>query len=159
MSKELSDLKYCEYALSLRDSIETQFLLLGEALYKIREQGLYKSQWETFDEYTMELKGFSPASISKLINIYRKFVLEYKIPIQKLSQVRGWTLLADTLPHVHDSHSANEWVEKAVVLGRRDLNREIQEQKSGKPQLKCKHAETYLIRVCKECGMRERVYE
>jgi hypothetical protein len=155
---EKKNYQYCQYALSLRDGIETQFLLLGKALYEIREKNLYRPQWESFEEYCMELRGFSSASISKLINIYRVFVLEYQIPVKEVSQA-GWTLLAETLPHVHDNQSAKLWVDRATLLTRTDLVRELKEQKSGKSQSKCKHAEVYMIRVCRDCGERVRIYE
>lgn len=155
MNNELTNLKYCEEALRIKNEIEVRFLELGEMLYEIRVNKLYEPQWSSFYEYCLEFKGLSPSTISKLINVYKKFVLEFNFPQGKLQSVGGWTLLSDISKKCNTKEEAEHWISKASVLTRNDLKKTV--IMDGKEE--CKHKNTFTITICKDCGERWREYE
>lgn len=159
MTKEIQNFKVCQEALDLRDSIEVAFLKLGELLYTIREQELYKGQWETFEEYCMEFRGMSKSTVNKLIAIYEKFVIQFGISSTRLSKVGGWAVLAEALPVVNSKKEAQDWIDRASVLTLVDMRKSVKETQRGIPVGECKHKDTYTIRICRTCGDRERIIE
>lgn len=155
---ELQKLDYCNETTKLKQTIETSFLTLGERLKRIRDERLYEGQWGTFEMYLMDAK-ISPATASKLINIYQKFFIEWQIKADKLVEAGGWSVVATLLPFCRTKEQAEEWMDKAFVLSRPDLEKEITEFRTGKDMSKCEHEDSYVIRVCRSCHFRERVYE
>ena len=158
MSKAIQALNFCNETLSFKNDIEVSFLELGARLQEIRDKALYADQWEDFASYLMEFKNLSEASASKLINIYQRFVIEYGVP-RKLIGEAGWTSLAETLPIVKNKKDAMDWVERAILLTRTDLRREIKEAKTGKLMAQCDHKKYYLLKVCEDCGVKHKVHE
>lgn len=154
----LVNLDFCNETTKLKQNIETAFLTLGERLMKIRDNRLYLGQWETFELYLMDAK-ISPAAASKLINIYNRFFVEWNFPAEKLVEAGGWTVVSTLLPVCKTKEQAEEWMDKALVLSRTDLEKEIKEIKTGIDMSKCDHVDNYVIRVCRTCGDRERIYE
>lgn len=157
MGDAIPNINYCNQALQFEKSLSTQFLTLGEYLFNIRENNLFSPQWESFNEFCMEFRSLSQASISKLANIYKKFVLDYGIPTEKLVATGGWASLAEIIPLIQDQESAEEWIEKATVLSRDDLRKEITEKKTGKDMSQCEHENNYTVRICRECHDREKI--
>ncbi len=160
MSKELVNNNFCNKALELEQGARLTYLKLGAMLYKIREERLYEAGWESWVEYCMEFKDLSPSSISKLVSIYKKFVLELGfhqdyIPMQDV----GWTKLYEMVPMVSNREQALKLLEKASVLNRQDLRKELIETRTGIEIKECKHLESYLIKVCPDCGDREKIYK
>lgn len=154
----LVDLAFCNETTKLKQNIETAFLTLGERLMKIRDNKLYLGQWETFELYLMDAK-ISPATASKLINIYHRFFIEWQFPAEKLVEAGGWSVVATLLPVCTNKEQATEWMDKATILSRQDLEKDIKEAKTGIDMSVCAHEDSYVIKVCRQCGNRERVYE
>lgn len=125
---------------------------------KIRDERLFEPQWDTFGIYVSELKMSEPVA-SKLINIYKRFVLEYNILPEKLLKAGGWSVVAEVLPVVKTKEEAVEWIDKMEVLTKEDIRKEILEKKTGITQQNCKHEDYYTIKVCRVCGDKERIYE
>ena len=151
---------FCTDTIKFKGKIEEHFLELGRRLGLIRDLALYAGQWETFEDYVVEFKNISPATASKLINIYAVFVDQHKISVKKLVQAGGWTLLAETLPLIKNKKDALEWLHKATVLTRTDLHREITEANTGTLQKNCKHTNHAYLMVCLDgCGYKERINE
>ncbi len=121
----IQNLKYCEETLALKEGLELGFLTLGERLLRIRDERLHAPQWEDFDEFVAELK-MAPSTVSRLIGIYQKLVLEYKIAPAQIGKAGGWTVVAEVFV----------------------------EAKTGVLQRDCKHADTYTIKICRDCGER-----
>jgi hypothetical protein len=153
----LSNLNFCHDTLELKGTIENSFLVLGERLLKIRTERLYEPQWQAFDEYVNEMK-MSEASANKLISIYQKFILEYKIPSNLLTLAGGWAVVAEILPVV-TKDTVKDWLNKATVLSRQDLRKEVKEARTGIDMSKCEHKNFYTIRCCRDCGDRIAVHE
>lgn len=150
-------LEYCNQALNFEKEISTKFIVLGEYLYNIQDQNLFSPQWDSFNEFCTEFKSLSQASISKLLNIYRVFIIENNYPKERLAQLGGWSNLAETLPLIKSSNDAEHWLVKAEVLSRNDLRKEIAEHKTGTDMRDCSHENYYDLRVCRICHDRWRL--
>lgn len=156
MYTEKENYLYCKETMAIKDHIEESFIELGKRLLAIRDERKYEPYWSSFDEYLWEMK-LDKSRSSKLINIYEKFVVLYKIPIKDITKAGGWTLLAETLPVVHSREEAEEWVAKAPDMRQIDIRKEVKEIQTGIDMSKCKHENAYVIRVCPDCGDRERI--
>jgi len=158
MNNELKNLDYCNQALKLKKGIELNFIVLGEFLLKIRDEKLYEGQWDSFLEY-LEDMSMTEATATKIINIFKTFVLQYNVPREKLVEAGGWTKLYATLPLVKSKSDANYWITQSALLSIRDLSKEVKERETGIEMRKCKHKNTYTIKICRDCGDRQQVHE
>lgn len=156
MDKDKKNFKYCTEALTMKKQIEGQFLTLGKYLYNIKEDNLFTPQWSSWSEFCTELK-MSENMVNKLIQIYKTFIIQYKIPAEKITTAGGWTVIAELLPVINSLDDANKWLESARELTRDDLRKEVKETKSGVEMRHCGHKNTYTIRVCRDCGHREEI--
>ncbi len=150
----------CKSALLLKRDIEVSFLQLGELLYKIKNETLFEAGWESWEEYEMEFRMPS-STISRLIRIYEVFRLRYSFPQAELAEI-GWSGLAEILPILPPEASksrAEELMGQVAVQSRSDLRRTIKEAKTGISMSKCKHPNAYVIKVCPDCGDREKIYQ
>lgn len=156
-TKELVHYEYIEKTIALKENIERGFLEFGKRLKRIRDERMYEPQYDSFDDFIPELK-MSKGTVSKLINIYEKFVVQYKISTVLLLEAGGWTVVAELLPVVRNKTEAKAWLEKAKVLHRPDLRLELKEHKTGIDQATCKHTKDfYTLRICRVCGFRETI--
>jgi hypothetical protein len=142
--------------LSMQSSIAN--ILLAGRLHKIREEKLWISGYESFEDYCMNLKTYNYGTISKLITVYKKFVLEYEISQEKLAEV-GYTVLYKAHKVLGDKKDAEEFVDNAIIWTGSDINREISSRKIGKDIKDCEHEETIVIRLCKTCGERWELHD
>lgn len=157
MSKtEIRNFAYCEDTKKLKEHLESSFLELGERLLIIRDGRLYEPQHTSFTEYVWELK-MSEGTASKLINIFKRFVLEYGIDRQRLIDAGGWSNLAVVLPVIKSKRDAEYWLERYEVNSRPDVEKEVKELRTGLSQAECKHLDYYELRICNDCGMREKI--
>jgi len=150
--------QFCIKTLELKDQIEGGFLELGQRLGRIKRSLMYEPHWSSWEEYLMEL-GISNSMASRLINIYERFVVDWKIAPAKLVAAGGWTVVAKILPRVTDRQDALEWLSKAKTLSRTDLGRELAEEETGLQQSDCKHPDAFLLRCCPDCQLKEKIYE
>lgn len=153
MAKNKENLIYCKDAISLKTSLEQGFIKLGEYLYNIKKKALYEPNWTSWEEYREELH-MSENSVNKLVQIYSKLILAYNVSPDKIVNAGGPSVIADLLPILNSKEQAEEWLEKASLLTRKDLRDEIKEEKTGVPMQLCKHKNTYTITVCRGCGIR-----
>lgn len=148
---------YCNQTLTLKNSIEESFLELGARLMNIRDNCLYEGQWESFEDYLLEFKNISEGTASRLINIYKKFVVEYNFAPKLLAEAGGWSVLAETLPNVNSLQEAEYWLGEATALTRTHLRRTLKEHKTGIKMDTCAHLETYTLQICKTCKVAHRI--
>lgn len=152
---ENSNYKFCQETLDLRQNIEVTFLELGRRLYKIRESRMFEPAYSSFNEFCLELK-MSQSAISKLLNIYKKFILEYGFTKSQLMRAGGWAVVAETLPVIKNRKDAKEFIEKASTMPLQHVRREVRERKSGVDQRTCNHKDdAYVLRICRRCGDKE----
>jgi hypothetical protein len=147
MSKTPS-LNFCESTIELVQNIEGAFIELGKRLLRIRDERLWESNWESYEEFLSEIK-ISPGKASKICSVYEKFVVEYGVEQEKLAGV-GWSNLYSMLPAIKSKRDATEWVDKGMVLRREDIEDEVREFKHGK----CDHKNfrELHIYICNDCG-------
>lgn len=154
---EVANYQYCSQALEFERQLSGQFLTLAEYLYNIRENNLFAPQWDSFNEYCTEFKSLSQASISRLIGIYQKFIVEYQVPRERIAALGGWSNIASTLAVVNSKQDAEEWLHKAETLHRDDLRRELTEHKTGRDMRDCAHENFYSVKVCRDCHDRIKI--
>lgn len=150
--------KYCTDAIQLKNDLESGFILLGEQLSKIKNEGLWETAWTSWSEYVKELK-MSENHVNKLIQIFEKLVLGLKVPKDQIANAGGWSIVSDLLPIIESKKDAEEWLEKAATLTREDLRSEMKEQKTGVLMHACKHKNIYTIVVCRDCGLKMEDHE
>lgn len=159
---ELTETKkhqFCNEALKLKQEIEVDYLALGAMLMKIQDERLWEAGWESWDEYTMELK-MSQGAVSRIINIYKVFVLQYEVPEKTLALAGGWSVVAEYLPMVKEDTKKAEvanWFSDASEMTRQDIRRTITEARKGIDMTKCKHTDYYILKICRNCGNRETI--
>ena len=155
LTKERANLDFCRQTISLKENIERTFIELGRRLHKIREERLYEPFYDSFNLYCYELK-LSQSTISKLVNIYKVFILEYGFAPSRLMKAGGWAVVAETLPVVHSKKDAEEFLENAETMTLSDMRRTVKEKKLGVDQRTCDHKDdSYDLRICRKCGDRQ----
>lgn len=159
ITKEAKNQKYCERAVVLEEAGRAMYLTLGEMLFNIRNNRLYEPFWSSWQEYTMEFKDLSGASISKLITIYEVFVVKFGFKIEELAKAGGWTKLYQLALVSPTKKEAKAWLAKAHTATREDLHKFLVEAKTGIDMRECKHPDAVLIQMCPACGDRHRVYD
>lgn len=150
---------FCDKAIALETDIRGVYLTMGAMLYRIREEQLYEPYWSGWHEFCMEFKDLSGSAISKMITVYDVFVKRFGYSPEHLIKVGGWTKLYELTLHIKTKRDAEKWLNRASELSRTDLSRELVESKTGISQQTCKHKETYYLRICGDCGLRERLEE
>lgn len=143
--------EFLQMLIKLSQQLEFNYLEFGKQLKTCRDDEVYDPEYDTFPAFLQEIK-LTQSKASKLINIYEKFVVEYGIPIEKLAQAGGWSVVAEILPVVTNKAKAKEWVEKAIKMRRKDLRKEVKEENTGVSMADCTHTDTYLIEVCRICS-------
>lgn len=144
---------YCQETIALKGDLELSYLDLASRLHKIQLNKMYEPNYETFDEFLEEIK-LSRATASKLINIWRRFVIQFKIKPRVLADAGGWSVVAELLPVVENKSQAEKWLLSAKETRRGDLRKNLLELKTGVLMMKCKHKEVDVICFwkCKRCG-------
>jgi len=150
--------EYCDGTVKIEEGARLLFLMMGERLHKIKNEKLYEPYWDSWATFTMEFKELSGPSISKLIKVYEKFVLEYGFENDRLQKI-GWTKLYQITRHVESKEDAEKWLDLGEAQSRQDLNKTLIEAETGTEMTECGHKNTYVIRVCEDCGDKERVYD
>jgi hypothetical protein len=146
---------YLKETIKLVRTLENGFLKLGERLGKIRDKRMWEeSGYETFELYLEEAK-ITPATASRLITVYNTFVIGYEMDEEKLSGI-GWSVLYLLAKDVKNKKDAEEFVEKAMIMKRSDIEEELRDRR-----VVCsKHDwEELYIRFCKKCNKKEKIYE
>ena len=160
LTTETQKNNFCKSALLVKRDIEFSFLQLGEMLHRIKKESLFEAGWSSWEEYEMELK-MSSATISKIMRIYEIFVLRYSFTPKLLAEAGGWSMVAEILPVISETtprQRVEELLDNCINQSRTDVRRTIQEARSGIEMKDCKH-DFYTIRVCRICGLREKIYD
>jgi hypothetical protein len=159
-SKEIASVTLCEKTLSLKNDIEKGFLVLGKNLHKIREEELYKCQWLKWEDYLDDMK-MSSSTASKLITIYEKFILEWKIDEKTILNMGGYSNAYTLIPMLKgkEDDEVKEKIREFSLLSRSDLEQKKNEEITGVNRDTCKHKDTYLLKICRDCGYKEKINE
>lgn len=150
----LANHEYLEATINLKDKIEEGFLVLAERLKKIKDEQLYVTEYGDFDSFVEELR-ISRSTAYKIIGVFEKFILLGELHPVDVARC-GWGNLCLFLGHIQTKADARETFARISGLTRGDATRELVELRTGKPQSKCQHLDTYEITCCRECGIKIR---
>lgn len=157
MSKELQQYDYCMEVVELKKNIELAFLVLGEKLHTIKEQELFYSNWESFNDYLEEIK-ISPSVASRLITVYTKMVLEYNLSNELIANAGGWSNAYEIIKITNSKEEAEEWLKDSENRMSKDTKIALREAKYGVKQEDCDH-DYYQLRICRKCNDKQMIYE
>jgi hypothetical protein len=116
--------KLNQQILQLTQDTAKNFLLLGQLFFTIQKNKYYETlSYSTWEEYCGSL-SWDRSTVFSLIKIYRIFVLERKIDIEKLSQIH-YSKLLQISPVLNDKNQ-DELLEQASTLSRSDLRKEVE---------------------------------
>jgi hypothetical protein len=150
---------YCKETVELVQKIQGGFIDLAERLHKIKTERMWENGYSSWEEFCDEMK-LSYSTIQKLIQIYDTFVLKYGVKTSRIASVGGWSILAEGLSIIKTKVDAEAFLTDASVLSLRDIRKNVTAQKKGLPaSYVCKHANTYKIEICKDCGEKWEIYE
>lgn len=145
---EEQKLNFCEETIGMNVNLSMGYILLAKRLHAIRAEKLYEPQWSSFMEFAMEMKDIAYTKVSRLCSVYQKYVIDLQIPEEEVAKV-GWTILDRARRVIKTREEAMQFIESPLT--RSDLEKEITEKETGKDMTQCKHEDTYLVRVCREC--------
>lgn len=155
----LTAYSYCMETVKLVTELQMGFINLGERLHKIKTDRLWEGGYSSWEEFCEDTK-LSYSTIQKLIQIYDVFVLRYGFKTSRIASVGGWSILAEGLSIIKTKADAEAFLTDASVLSLRDIRKNVTAQKKGLPEHHvCKHANTYKIEICKDCGERWEIYD
>lgn len=150
-------LNFCEETISQKKVIEQSWIDLCARLKNIRDNEMYLGRWDSFEDFLNDPEmAMDKGTASKMITIQEKLVIEYDIDPKKIVGAGGWSKVAELLPVIEDKKSAEEWLEKAAVLSKADLRKEVKEGKTD-GGISCKHKNSYkvVMVVCRNCDHKE----
>jgi hypothetical protein len=144
---------YCEKTLALKGNLELSYLDLASRLHKIQINKMYEPNYETFDDFLQEMK-ISRATANKLINIWVRFIIQFKIKPKMLADAGGWSVVAEILPHASSKKQAERWLRDAKENKRGDLRKNLKEHTTGQDMRLCKHKNlrAVMFNKCLDCG-------
>lgn len=161
MNKQLAQIhfKYCEQTIELKSSLELGYLDLAQRLWKISERRMFEPNYESFEEFLMDIK-ISRATANKLMNIWHRFIHEFGIKPKLLADAGGWSIVAEVLPYARNKSEAEDWLLLAKSNSRNDLRKHLIEAKTGIIMVNCRHADEEEITFykCRKCGETRRKY-
>lgn len=160
-NKSIEGLNFCEETISKKHFLEVGWIELCSRLKDIRDNGLYESRWDNFEDFLQDPQmGLDKATASKMITIHEKFIIEYKMEPARIANVGGWSKVAEIFPVVKDKESADEWIDKAASLSKSDLRKEVKEMKNP-DSISCKHKNGHklVLWVCNDCDHKEEIHE
>ena len=116
--------------LGMEKNIELGFWYIGERLYKIKNDELYRQLgFNSFPEYLAQPEIKSSRIAYQLLAVYRRYVIELKCEPKQLTDI-GYSKLDLIKDHV-DSKNLDDMIHKAQTLSRRQLEDEYRVDKKG----------------------------
>lgn len=141
---------FCQETVQLAKGLRVGYMMLAQRLHRIKAQKLYQPVHEKWYMYCDEI-GIKEDLASKLTTIYEKFCREFGIDFEEIKEIE-YSKLYMIKPVCETKELAEHWIDEAKELTSRDLRKKIQEVTLNADQTKCPHADTYLVRCCRECG-------
>ncbi len=150
---KITNHEYLKQTVELKSTIEEGFIKLAERLYKIRGERLWESEYDTLEEFLLEL-DLSLPTCSKLCSIYENWVLKAGVKVETLAG-SSWTSLYSAIPLL-EKQNANELAAELKLLTRADAIEKVRE--TMKPCAKHDWEDVH-FRQCRKCMKREKVYQ
>jgi len=165
MSKEIVEVdeaqveakKYCDDTVKLSKGVHIAVFHLAERLKIVRDERKWEGAgYSSFDLFLDEEMKISQSAASKMIGILELF---QNIPAQKLALAGGWSNLAEVVSIVRKEGDPEKWVDILIEHPREAVRAMLAEARSGIKEDECLHEDFYLLKVCRTCGQKFRVYE
>ena len=154
---EIQNYNICQKAIDLKDTIEKNFLTLGLLLKDIRDNRRYSQ--EAFWCFCEEDMKFSESKASRLIKVIEVMLLGWKWNEERIIKIGGWDsayLIASTAKDQKEGENMYEKGETADgFLPPSEYRKIVSEHKQG---VECKHTDTYMLKICRKCGYKEKMY-
>lgn len=161
MSKSLAqrNLEYCNELINLKKGVERSFLVIGEMLWRIRDEERFRPHWETFTEYLLEL-GWDDSVASRYISVFKTLIYEYKLDEATIIKI-GWSNAYDVVRASHSKDDAQKLLDECSSAAfPSQVRASIREARTGVKEDLCKHKwQDVHFRQCENCGKREKVYD
>lgn len=124
----LANQDFCRDTIELVKAIETRFLELGARLYKISEKKLWEGNYDSFNDFLINA-NVNKGTASKLVNIYRSYVIDGGVKVEQLAGV-PYTNLYQAIPLI-EKEGADRAAVLAETLTKDEIKEELREQKFG----------------------------
>lgn len=139
-------------ALSLKEMIEKSFILMAELLVKINDAEEWRGRYDSWQEFLEEL-GMKTWTASKLMTVYRHYILDLRCRNEDIVKVRSWESLYDARGKATDAASAAVVISNAATMSTRDVRRWAGDEQD------CEHHNQVKLLHCTECGRNVRIDE
>ncbi len=160
-NKELQtrNYEYCadtiDMAAKINDRLVLDYLELGSRLYEIYWNQLFLPAWDTWSDFLEEVK-MSSARASRLIGIYKKLILDFKIEPKKLAEMGGWSNISDILPYAENKEQTLKLIEELEPMRRQDRRDTLRQREKGEHEHEWHEIH---VRQCSICGLKEKIYD
>jgi hypothetical protein len=138
----------------LFNSLSEGFLVLGENLFSIFTKELWKGKYDSYEEY-IEWVGISPATASKLRQVYQHYVLDKGYDNYADLSLIPWTSLYENISIA----TSKRWIEEKVALAKEGQLRgsNLKEEKRIALKGECERHNFYTLKICKNCNYKIKV--
>lgn len=153
--------EYLEETAQLYKQSDLGQFALAQRFYEIKSKKLYKPLYTSMREFIeTELKGMGNSTASRLANIHEKFVLTLGLKKEEIGKA-GWSVIAIALPIIKTAEDARYWLDiaQAPQMTKAAFQALVDEVKTGKTAMECKHEKGYLVRICPDCNAKFREYD
>lgn len=114
--------KYLKEIIYVKNDIGLRFIYLGQLLYNVQEQELYKNYADSYAEYVaMPEINMKLSTADNFKRVYKTFVKDWKIDPSTLADVGVSKCVALLERTDINAKTADEWLAKALTLSHRDL--------------------------------------
>lgn len=152
--------QFCEETKILKQRIERGWLEFAKRLCVIKANNLAEPQYGGFIPYLDEIK-IKPVTADHMMRGYQRFCIDFGIDEALVIQAGGYTRLYELLPLAKTKETAMEALQIASGLeSRESIKAMVKQQMQGTPtEEQCTHPveDVFYLRVCKKCGLKERV--
>lgn len=131
--------------IDLVKQIENRFLELAGRLYAIKEKEMWKSTYDSYQEF-LEAAKINPGHASILTQIHKAYVVDGRIQFKQLGGI-GYSNLYEAIPLI-EKHGIDKTIVMAATLTRTEIKEEVRDEKFPD----CPHSETFTI--CAKCHKR-----
>lgn len=143
---EVDAREFLRKAGELVTTIETTYLELGARLFTIRETGIWKVQYDSYEDYLEDIK-VRPSKATMVTTVHEHYKLKGGFKDETLAKI-GYSKLYASVPLI-ESDGIDLALSKALTLRRKDIEDEVRVLKHGEHT---HQLGTDRFGVCNTCG-------
>lgn len=145
--------EYVNETLKLKHQIEGAFIYLGERLYTIRHEEMWRGMYNTYAEFLADM-DITEGHASKLRQVYERFILKLDMKVEDISPY-GLRRLYEILPRCTDKRTTLATLDDIKGLTASDVHKKMKSE--GAEEHKCDGK--IKLQMCSVCNITRRVYE